>query len=209
MQLTMPSAGVYAITPSDLRDESLLLTQTEAALTSGVSLVQYRDKQADAGRRERLAIALRKLCHNYDVPLLINDNVNLAETSLADGVHLGQQDGSLQAARKQLGNNAIIGSTCHGQAELAKAAKAAGANYVAFGRFFTSNTKASAPPATPRILRLNHGLPAIAIGGVNAGNGAELIAAGADLLAVCDAIYGAADITAATLQLTSLFPAAS
>ncbi len=205
MTLAMPQSGIYAITPSDLRDESQLLRQTELALENGIALLQYRDKQASQPRRKRLAAELLKLCHRYNVPLIINDDIQLAAECNADGVHLGQQDGSLKSARQQLGSTAIIGSTCHGQSELAKAAVAASANYVAFGRFFASNTKASAQPADSHVLRGDYCVPVVAIGGVIAANGSELLQAGADLLAVCEAIYGAEDIATATRELSQLF----
>jgi len=189
----MKLRGLYAITDSQLLSDGKLLSYVEAALDGGARLLQYRDKSTDAARRLREAEALRKLCERYDARLIINDDAELA-ARLGVDLHLGQTDGSLAAARALLGRKAIIGATCHAQLELAEQAAKEGASYVAFGRFFDSNTKPGAPAATVELLndaksRLN--LPIVAIGGVTLDRAPELIAHGADLLAVIHALFSA------------------
>jgi len=203
--LQMPTRGVYAITPSDGRPEALLLKQVEAALKGGIALLQYRDKQASDGRRRRLATALLELCRRYNVPLIINDSAALALAVGAHGVHLGQQDGDVADARRQLGRHALVGVTCHASAELATRAIADGANYVAFGRFFPSITKAEALPANLLVLQQPQPVPVVAIGGVTELNGGILLEHGANVLAVCEAIFTSGNIRDASLSLTKLF----
>ncbi|MCF7545749.1 thiamine phosphate synthase, partial [Pseudomonas petrae] len=135
--------GLYAVTDSQLL-AGKFLSYVEAALDGGVTLLQYRDKSGDETRRLREASALLKLCERYKTRLIINDDAEVA-ARLGVGVHLGQTDGSLPDARALLGHKAIVGATCHAQLELADKAKADGATYVAFGRFFNSQTKPGAP----------------------------------------------------------------
>ena len=183
--LPMPKQGLYAITHTENQSIDAILVQTQAVLRGGASLVQYRDKQPiDA---LSLAKALATLCHHYHVPLLINDDIALARACGADGVHLGLQDGSIAQARADLGPDAIIGVSCYNDVERAVNAQVQGANYVAFGRFFASNSKPLAAPADVNTLALakaNIDLPIVAIGGILPENGQALIDAGADLLAV-------------------------
>ena len=147
----MKLRGLYAITDSQLLTDGKLLPYVEAALEGGARLLQYRDKSDDDARRLREAEALRGLCERYGATLIINDDAELA-ARLGVGVHLGQTDGSLSAARALLGRQAIVGATCHAQLELAEQAVREGANYIAFGRFFQSNTKPGAPAATLELL---------------------------------------------------------
>ncbi len=185
--------GLYAITDSQLLADGKLLPYVEAALDGGARLLQYRDKSTDQARRLREAEALRSLCERYGASLLINDDAELA-ARLGVGVHLGQGDGSLAAARALLGRQAIIGATCHAQLELAAQAAREGASYVAFGRFFNSNTKPGAPAATLELLHQAHSrlsLPIVAIGGVSLETAPQLIAHGASLLAVVHALFSA------------------
>lgn len=188
----MKLRGLYAITDSQLL-AGKFLSYVEAALEGGVTLLQYRDKSADETRRLREADTLLRLCERYNTQLIINDDAELA-ARLGVGVHLGQTDGSLPAARALLRHQAIIGATCHGQLELADQAKADGASYVAFGRFFNSNTKPGAPAATLDLLdqaRARIHLPIAVIGGITLENAAPLVAHGADLLAVVHGLFGA------------------
>nr|WP_256657932.1 thiamine phosphate synthase [Pseudomonas sp. 2FG] len=185
--------GLYAITDSQLLTGGKLLPYVEAALDGGARLLQYRDKSSDQARRLREAEALRSLCERYGASLLINDDAELA-ARLGVGVHLGQGDGSLAAGRALLGRQAIIGATCHAQLELAEQAAREGASYVAFGRFFNSNTKPGAPAATLELLQQAHtrlSLPIAAIGGVTLETAPQLIAHGASLLAVIHALFSA------------------
>ncbi|MNF40515.1 Thiamine-phosphate synthase [compost metagenome] len=184
--------GLYAITDSQLL-AGKFLPYVEAALDGGVTLLQYRDKSSDQARRLREAEALRSLCERYKTQLIINDDAELA-ARLGVGVHLGQTDGPLTPARTLLGRQAIIGSTCHGQLELAEQAASEGATYVAFGRFFNSNTKPGAPAASLELLdqaRARLKLPIAVIGGITLDNARPLIDHGADLLAVIHALFSA------------------
>ena len=197
----MKLRGLYAITDSQLL-AGKFLSYVEAALEGGVTLLQYRDKSSDEARRLREAEALRELCSRYKTHLIINDDAELA-ARLGVGVHLGQTDGPLTPARALLGSQAIIGSTCHSQLELAEQAAKEGASYVAFGRFFNSSTKPGAPTATLEVLdharaRLN--LPICVIGGITLDNAAPLVAHGADLLAVVHGLFGAESAREVTLR---------
>lgn len=185
--------GLYAITDSKLLADGRLLPYAEAALAGGARLLQYRDKSDDDRRRLREAQALRDLCERHGAQLIINDDAELA-ARLGAGLHLGQDDGSLSVARALLGPRAIIGATCHARLELAEEAVAQGASYVAFGRFFDSNTKPGAPAATPAMLeqaRQRFSLPIVVIGGVTLDNAPDLIARGASLVAVVHALFAA------------------
>lgn len=199
--------GVYAITP-ETADTERLLQQVEAALAGGVAAIQYRDKSADVARRHEQASELVALCRRFKVPLIVNDDLRLADLTDADGVHLGRDDGSLREARIILGKGKIIGASCYQSLELALAAQAAGADYVAFGSFFASPTKPAASRASPDLLReaapAIH-VPLVAIGGVTLANAPQLLDAGADSLAVLSALFDAPDIRAAAHDLNQLF----
>lgn len=201
--------GLYAITDSSLMSgDDTLLSHVEQALKGGASIVQYRDKSADAERRLRQAHALNQLCQHYQIPLLINDDIELALACGAAGVHLGQSDGNHAAARERLGPDAIIGITCHDSLELAEQAHADGADYIAFGAFFPSKTKPDAKPAPMTILaqaRSRFALPIVAIGGISVDNAGQIIDAGADMTAVVHALFAADDITARAQQFTNQF----
>ena len=188
--------GLYAITDGNLLQPDRLVTAVEAALRGGATLVQYREKSLPHAERLRLASDLAAACRSADVPLIINDDAELAKRVAASGVHLGQSDGSLAAARALLGDQAIIGITCHARMDLATAAYEGGADYLAFGRFFSSSTKPEAPEASPEILgeARAFGKPVTAIGGINLHNGESLIRAGADLLAVVGGLFDGDDV---------------
>jgi len=200
--------GLYAITDGS-RDD--LLEAVARALAGGARLVQYRDKTADHARRHAEAAALRQLCTNHGVPLLINDDLELAAAVRADGVHLGEHDPALAAARGVLGAEAIIGVSCYDSLERARELAAAGADYLAFGAFFPSPTKPLARRAAPELLRQSAalGLPRVAIGGITPDNAGSLVEAGADYLAVISALFGAADVRAAAQTFTDLYTSAS
>jgi thiamine-phosphate pyrophosphorylase len=199
-------AGLYAITDGPRAD---LLSAARAALEGGAALLQYRDKTRDAERRLQEARELAALCHAFAVPLIINDDVELARASDAAGVHLGEDDEAIADARAALGDEAIIGVSCYDSPQRARDAAAAGANYLAFGAFFPSATKPGARHATPDLLRgaRGLGLPLVAIGGITHENGGPLIAAGADFLAVVSGVFGASDIRAAARHYVELFGA--
>lgn len=207
----MSLKGLYAITDSTLLADGRLLPYVEAALAGGASLVQYRDKSANAGRRLEEATQLKALCAQYGAHLLINDDLALA-SQLQVGVHLGRDDGSLREARQQLGPQALVGATCHASLDYAEQAVVAGASYIAFGRFFQSATKPGAPTATLELLRdarQRFALPIVAIGGVTLANARQLHDAGADLLAVVHGLFGvdsAAEVRHRALEFTALKP---
>ena len=201
--------GLYGITDSKLMpDDAQMLAQVEAALQGGMTILQYRDKSGDQAKRLRQANALRALCHRYKALFLINDDSELAKACQADGVHLGQSDGSVPKARQLLGSEAIIGVTCHDSLSLAEQAVAEGADYVAFGAFFPSKTKPDAKPA-PHSLLADAGqqldLPIVAIGGITVDNAHQLIDAGADMVAVIHALFAAEDIPQRARAFQQLF----
>lgn len=188
-----PTFQLYAITDSTLMPNlSTLCHRTEKALAAGVSWLQYRDKSDDQSKRLKEACALKALCEQYRATFIINDDVKLAKDVGANGVHLGQGDGDIQAARKSLGAEAVIGSTCHDSILLAEQAIEQGASYVAFGRFFPSSTKPSAKPASLSLLQAAKAklpCPVVAIGGITPRNAIELLEAGAHTLAVCHSLF--------------------
>lgn len=199
--------GVYAITP-ETADTERLLAQVEAALAGGVAAVQYRDKSADVARRHEQASELVALCRRFGVPLIVNDDLRLADLVDADGVHLGRDDGSLREARIILGRDKFVGASCYQNFELALAAQAAGADYVAFGSFFPSPTKPAAPRASLDLLREaapKIHVPLVAIGGITPENAPQLLDAGADCIAVLSALFDAPDVRAAARDLNRLF----
>ncbi|MBS99293.1 MAG: thiamine phosphate synthase [Oceanospirillaceae bacterium] len=201
--------GVYAITDAKLMPTTdQLLTQVELALRGGVRLVQYRDKSDDRVKRYAQAQALNALCQHYSIPLLINDDIELARLVSAAGVHLGQSDGTLAEARSALGEDALIGITCHDQIQLARAAVAGGANYVAFGAFFPSSTKPSAIRAPLSLLsaaRAELNCPIVAIGGISVDNASQVISAGADMIAVVNALFAPGETESRAHSLSRLF----
>ena len=201
--------GLYGITDPLLTPGDALLDACSVALSAGLRLLQYRNKTSDARTRLHQAQALQRLCAQHGATLLINDDAALAAECGAAGVHLGQQDGAVAAARAQLGPQALIGVTCHGDLALAQKAVAEGADYVAFGRFFASRTKPDARSADVQVLnqaRQSLPVPVVAIGGVNPDNATLLIDAGADAVAAIHALFGAPDITATVQQFNRLFP---
>lgn len=206
--MKFPQRGIYAILDADSVPTHQRVVSAQAALAGGVGMLQYRDKGSDETTRLKHTVALVQICREYDTPLIINDNVALAQETGAHGVHLGQSDAAITDARAALGPQAIIGATCHANLDAAAEAANQGADYVSFGRFFDSRTKPEAPPADPTVLEQAHKvvtLPVVAIGGVNADNGRSLINAGADWLAIAGALFNADDIEAAARNLGALY----
>lgn len=183
--------GLYAITDSLLLPGEQLVSGVEAAIQGGAVLVQYRDKTATEAERLQQARSLASLCQNYRIPLIINDDPALAARCKAAGVHLGQGDSGVPEARQRLGEEAIIGVTCHASLELATQAHEEGADYLAFGRFYASGTKPGAPSADPAVLSQARrlGRPVTAIGGITVENAEPIVRAGADLLAVVGGLF--------------------
>jgi len=169
-------SGLYVITPQ-YADVDVLLDQVRQALEGGARLVQYRDKSQDVALRFEQASELLELCRDFAVPLIINDDLRLADMIGADGVHLGRDDGSLREARLILGRDKLIGVSCYNDLALARIAQDGGADYVAFGSFFASVTKPQAVPAPLELLhqaRRELRLPVVAIGGITLANAGTL-----------------------------------
>lgn len=199
--------GIYALTPDSIDTEDLL-HRAKLALAGGVQVLQYRNKIADAALRIRQARALRELTREYGATYIVNDDAQLAVLVDADGVHLGATDGDIKAARALLGHDRLIGASCYNKLALARDAAKAGADYVAFGAFYASTVKPDAAVATLDLLRAARAaldVPIVAIGGISADNGAALVEAGADALAVISAVFDAADIELAARNLAKLF----
>ena len=197
--------GLYAITDAKLMGKNLL-SMAEQAINGGITILQYRNKMASITQQQQEASALAALCKKNNVLFLVNDNIELAIKVNADGVHLGQSDTNLQQAREQLGDK-IIGVTCHNDIELARLAQQQGADYVAFGRFYSSQTKPSAPPAELSILteaQKSLSLPVAAIGGITPETAAILLNQGADMLAVIHGIFAQDDVFAASQQFVEI-----
>jgi len=204
--------GLYAIADTRYVLPGLLVEAVEQAIAGGAKWIQYRDKIMNAGsqneRRWRQATALKQVCVQHGVRLLINDDVELALQIGADGVHLGRDDCPLGEARTYLGDGAIIGISCYNELARALSAQAQAADYVAFGCFFPSRTKPDAVRASPALLREAKRvlrLPIVAIGGITPENGASLIKAGADALAVIEGVFKQTDIRQAALRYAGLF----
>jgi thiamine-phosphate pyrophosphorylase len=200
--------GLYAVTRQGPLPAGALESEVALAVEGGAVAIQYRDKSEEHARRREVAVALKKLCRARGIPLIVNDDVELASLVEADGVHLGRDDPTVQAARSRLGSDAIIGVSCYASLERAVQAERAGANYVAFGRFFPSATKPGAPRCPLSVLEAARDaldIPVVAIGGITADNGAILLDAGADLLAVIDAVFAQRDIRASAARIAELF----
>ncbi len=199
--------GLYAITP-DTADGAQLLRDVEAALAGGCRLLQFRDKQSAMPERVARARALRQLTNGFGAALIINDDLALAALIDADGVHLGEQDGSLIAARAILGPDKLLGASCYTSLDAARRAIAAGVDYIAFGAVFPSPTKPQAPTAAVDLFRqtkIESPVTSCAIGGITLANAPNVIAAGADLIAVISDLFGAADISARATAYQRLF----
>lgn len=198
--------GLYAITP-DASDTDGLLVRVEACIAGGARVVQYRNKTPGVPHLP-MALALASLCRRHGVPLIVNDDVGLALAAGADGVHLGDDDGDIAAARRQLGANRIIGASCYGALQRALAAQKAGADYVAFGSMFASPTKPHAPHAPLSLLSdaaAQLHIPIVAIGGITLQNAPQAIAAGADAIAVISAVFDAPDVRQAAHAFSEFF----
>ena len=201
----MKLRGLYAITPEALGTEALIAA-VSAALDGGAAVLQYRNKQADAATRREQAGALLALARKSGVPLIVNDDVELAERIDADGVHVGRDDGAVAAVRRKLPGK-LLGVSCYASVELARAAVAAGADYAAFGSVFPSPTKPRAVRAPLNLFREARGLgvPLVAIGGITTGNAHQLVDAGADCIAVISDLFGAPDVRARAAEFARLF----
>jgi thiamine-phosphate pyrophosphorylase len=190
---------LYLISPQEVG--GTFPDRLKSALEPGIAAAfQLRVKDVDEHELARLAEPLQRICADADVAFIVNDSMSLAKRLGADGVHLGQGDGDIRQARALLGPSAQIGKTCHDSRHLAMEAGEAGADYVAFGAFYPTKTKPSEYRPQPSILTWWSTLfeiPCVAIGGITAENGRPLVEAGADFLAVCQAVWGQDDTAAA------------
>jgi len=184
--------GVYVLTDHHTAGDDELLSDVEAALKGGAAMIQYRDKSGDSGKQRRQARALIELCRRYDCPLIINDDPRLAEAVQADGVHLGRDDGDLAMARAQLGEQAIIGLSCYNELDRAREGVAKGADYLAFGSVFPSDTKPEAVHCPLPLLEMaarELSRPICAIGGIGVPNIERVTATGTQLAAVIGSVW--------------------
>ncbi len=199
---------LYLITPPRIDDVAGFVSQFEAAIAGGdIASLQVRMKQGsdiDTAATRAVAQAVQPLCRNNDIALIINDSPQLCRALNADGVHLGMDDMSIKRARDLVGPDVIIGATCKDSRHQAMLAGEAGADYVAFGAFYPTETKAGTTPADKHVLewcQLFLTLPCVAIGGITLANARPLIEAGADFLAVSSGVWNHADGPAAAVAM--------
>ena len=198
----MKMRGLYAITP-ELVDTGTLLRSVAQALEGGIAMLQYRRKD-----RQHVdeAKTLARMCRDCAVPFIVNDNVRIALDCCADGVHLGRDDGEISAARANFAGK-LLGASCYDSLPAARTAVAAGADYVAFGSVFPSSTKPAAMRAPLGLFgeARSLGVPLVAIGGITLHNAPQLLAAGADCLAVISDLFDTPDIAARARAYGMLF----
>ena len=194
----MTDCQLYLISPLDVGGD--FPDRLVRALDAGpVAAFQFRVKGVDEHEAARLAAPLQEICAAREVAFIVNDSISLAKRIKADGVHLGQDDGTVEEARQRLGREAQIGVTCHNSRHLAMEAGEAGADYVAFGAFFPTTTKQTEYHAEPELLTWWQELmeiPCVAIGGITPENCAPLVEAGADFLAVSGAVWNGDEVEA-------------
>ncbi|HEY4540816.1 MAG TPA: thiamine phosphate synthase [Noviherbaspirillum sp.] len=199
--------GLYLVTP-DWDDTQRLLTVTEAALRGGAALLQYRHKFADAALRREQASALLALCRRYGKPFIINDYVDLCLELDADGIHVGGTDQPVAQVRAAVGARRIVGASCYGSLDLARAAFEAGASYVAFGGFYPSRVKkyeVSTPASIVGQAKAMLPVPNVVIGGMTVENAKPLVTEGADMVAAISSVYSSEDPEAAARAFSALF----
>lgn len=204
---TAPIVGLYAIIDTALIEQAPL-DAAEQVIQGGARVLQYRDKKGSGSVRLQQAQELQQLCQHHGVPLLINDDVELARAVNAAGVHLGRSDAGLLAARTLLGPSKIIGISCYNELQRAQDMAQQGADYIAFGSFYASHTKPGAVHAPLSLLteaKKTISVPLVAIGGITPEHTAELIEAGADAVAVINGIFASNDYCKAARQYAMLF----
>ncbi len=197
--------GLYAVTP-DVASTDTLVRMAGQALEGGISILQYRNKLADARLRNEQARALLRLTRTKGVPLIVNDDASLAAEIDADGAHVGRDDGEVAAARRMLPGK-LLGASCYASLDAARSAIADGADHVAFGSVFASGTKPGASRAPLELFgrARSLGVPLVAIGGITLDNASSLLDAGADCLAVISDLFGAPDIRVRASLYHALF----
>ena len=204
---SMPDHGLYAITDCENNSVIDLLKKTEEILSAGAVILQYRNKTTNQEEKKKLAEELNLLCKNFNVAFIINDDILLAKEIKADGIHLGGQDTTVNSARDILGN-VIVGISCYNNLDRAIKAQEAGADYIAFGSFYLSQTKPDAKRANIDLItqaKSELKLPIVAIGGITPEHGKALINAGADFLAVINGLYAPTNTANVTKAYINLF----
>jgi len=199
--------GLYAITP-DMADLNTLIQKTQLAIEGGAFMVQYRSKILNRDVKMQQCAAILRLCREYEIPCIVNDDVDMCRILEADGVHLGEKDDNIAEVRRILGEDAIIGSSCYDQLERAKRAQKEGASYVAFGAMFPTSTKPNATRATLGLLREAKPqlkIPVVAIGGITVNNAHDVIEAGVDAIAVINSLYESNSIKETAETLSQMF----
>jgi len=199
--------GLYAITP-DMADSNSILQKTQLAIEGGAFMVQYRSKIQNRDVKMQQCAAILRLCREYKIPCVVNDDVDMCRVLEADGVHLGENDDNIVEVRRILGEDAIIGSSCYDQLNRAKLAQKEGASYVAFGAMFETSTKPIAPRATLELLREAKSqiqIPIVAIGGITMNNAHDVIETGIDAIAVINSLYESNSIKETAETLSSMF----
>ena len=199
--------GLYAITP-DSADLNTLIQKTQLAIEGGAFMVQYRSKIQDRDVKMQQCAAILRLCRDYKIPCIVNDDVDMCRILEADGVHLGEKDDNIAEVRRILGEDAIIGSSCYDQLNRAKQAQKEGASYVAFGAMFETSTKRNAPRATLELLREAKSqiqIPIVAIGGITVNNAHDVIKTGIDAIAVITSLYDAKTIKETAETFVKMF----
>ena len=205
---TMPAGGLYAITADVDQPVDSLVAQVAAAIRGGAVVVQYRRKSVRAEIARQEVCALRKLCTDSNALLFVNDDLALALDTGADGVHLGRDDGDWEALATQADRTLLLGVSCYDDLQRAQRAASLGVDYVAFGSFFSSGTKPQARPCTIdtlRAARTTLAVPIVAIGGITPENGADLVLAGANFLAVISGLFAQPSIETAAARYASLY----
>jgi thiamine-phosphate pyrophosphorylase len=200
--------GLYAIADTAVVGPADLTEAVAAAIDGGAAVIQYRDKGGAPALRLQQAQALASLCRERNAVFVVNDDPALAQAVEADGVHVGREDPGLAAIRARVGARMLIGVSCYNELGRAVTAQNDGADYVAFGSFYPSPTKPAAVRADPELLRRARArldVPIVAIGGITPANGAALVEAGADALAVITGVFAADDIRAAARRYAALF----
>ena len=199
--------GLYAITP-DMADLNTLIQKTQLAIEGGAFMVQYRSKIHDRDVKMQQCAAILRLCREYKIPCIVNDDVDMCRILEADGVHLGEKDDNIADVRRILGEDAIIGSSCYDQLNHAKQAQNEGASYVAFGAMFETLTKPNAPRATLELLREAKSqiqIPVVAIGGITMNNAHDVIETGIDAIAVINSLFEAKTIKETAETFSKMF----
>ena len=200
--------GLYAITDESLIAPTDFTTTLERVLLGGTAVIQYRDKSKDTRKRLEQASILKSLCEEHNAILIINDDIALARSVSAHGIHLGKDDSSIDEAREVLGDETLIGISCYNRIDKALEAEQAGADYVAFGTMFSSPTKPEAVTAGTALIaeaKKQVNIPVCAIGGIDSSNVEEVIKAGADMTAIISGLFAAQDIQSTAKQISQLF----